>query len=170
MWFSVCTALATGGGGGAGAVVVPLAVLSSAFRNVLMRRKAITTDFFINPPFARRARGRCGIIPSRAALDVSIRASVSSRLQFGPPTLHSPQRDLPQSFIGHGEDQFFYFIQFLQCSADIAPGSKDCYFASRAQPRKLCFLRNVRQPLFRQIDALAPVCLKDRGVAHQPLA
>jgi hypothetical protein len=28
-----------------------LAVLSSAFRNVLMRRKRITTDFFTNPPF-----------------------------------------------------------------------------------------------------------------------
>jgi hypothetical protein len=28
-----------------------LAVLSSALRNVLMRRKRTTTDFFINPPF-----------------------------------------------------------------------------------------------------------------------
>jgi hypothetical protein len=29
-----------------------LAVLSSAFRNVLIRRKRTTTDFFINPSFA----------------------------------------------------------------------------------------------------------------------
>jgi hypothetical protein len=29
-----------------------LGVLSSALRNVLMRRKRTTTDFFINPPFA----------------------------------------------------------------------------------------------------------------------
>ncbi len=50
---------ATGGGGGAGALAV-LEVLSSAFRNVLMRRKRTTTDFFINPPFAsgRKRTGR----------------------------------------------------------------------------------------------------------------
>src|SRR5690349_20431098 len=58
MWFSVCTAFATGGGGGAGALAAALAVLSSAFRNVLMRRKRTTTDFFINPPFACRRPSR----------------------------------------------------------------------------------------------------------------
>jgi hypothetical protein len=56
MWFSVWTDFATGGGGGAG-VLAELAVLSSAFRNVLMRRKRTTTDFFINPPFAWEVPG-----------------------------------------------------------------------------------------------------------------
>jgi hypothetical protein len=36
-----------------------LAVLSSALRNVLMKRKRTTTDFFINPPFAS-GRARTG--------------------------------------------------------------------------------------------------------------
>jgi hypothetical protein len=47
---------ATGGGGVAGVLAEALAVLSSAFRNVLMRRKRTTTDFFINPPFAWEVR------------------------------------------------------------------------------------------------------------------
>jgi hypothetical protein len=55
MVFSVWMDFATGGGGGAGALAV-LEVLSSAFRNVLMRRKRTTTDFFINPPFAWEMR------------------------------------------------------------------------------------------------------------------
>ena len=38
------------------------AVLSSALRNVLMRRKRTTTDFFINPPFASGRTRTCGII------------------------------------------------------------------------------------------------------------
>src|SRR6185437_1019572 len=58
MVFSVWTDFATGGGGGAGALAV-LEVLSSAFRNVFMRRKRTTTDFFINPPFAS-GRARTG--------------------------------------------------------------------------------------------------------------
>src|SRR5215813_959494 len=55
MWFSVWTALATGGGGGGGAAASVEALslsVSVAFRNVLIRRKRTTTDFFINPPFA----------------------------------------------------------------------------------------------------------------------
>src|SRR5580765_7569408 len=67
MWFSVWTDFATGGGGGgAAAAVAPLAVLSSAFRNVLMRKLRTTNDFFINPPFAgRRTGGRVELYQAR---------------------------------------------------------------------------------------------------------
>src|SRR6266481_1456937 len=107
MWFSVWIALATGGGG-AGAVPAPLAALSSAFRNVVMRNERTTTDFFINPPFASGRTNRRGII------------AISGRQLCPPFCERSEPRFL--RFYGQLENLNLVFFQFLQRSGNITSG------------------------------------------------
>src|SRR5262249_41612526 len=167
MWFSVWTALATGGGGGGGAALVALlAALSSAFRNVLIRKKRATIDFFIKSAFrAGEGSGTSGIIPilgSAVSPD-----PVHSSLQFCLPTAQIAHRDFPQGLVRVGKDRLLDFVQLLQRAPNVAPGLENGSFDARSKPRKFSLLRDVCQPLFCQINTLAPPRMKNRRIAHE---